>query len=112
MRSGKCTEKAPQKSVCPDEWKVNPLTTVIVPKSGGVTSTKAMVVRWLKREGDKVHRGEPLVELETEKVSFELESPAAGTLSKLFAKEAAEVPVGGALCEIVDSKPHAQKSRK
>ena len=76
---------------------------MVVPKSGGVTSTKAIVVRWLKREGDTVQRGEPLVELETEKVSFELESPAAGTLLKLLASEAAEVPVGGALCEIADA---------
>jgi pyruvate/2-oxoglutarate dehydrogenase complex dihydrolipoamide acyltransferase (E2) component len=88
------------------------LTTVIVPKSGGVTSTKATVVRWLKREGDKVKRGEPLVELETEKVSFELESPAAGTLVKLLAEETAEVPVGGALCEIGDSKSHAPRTKK
>jgi len=92
--------------------KVNSLTTVIVPKSGGVTSTKAVVVRWLKREGDKVKVGEPLVELETEKVSFELESPAAGTLLKLFVQESAEVPVGDALCEIADSKPSAQKRKK
>src|ERR1700683_2386201 len=49
------------------------LTTVIVPKSGGVTSTKAVVVRWLKREGDRVKAGDPLVELETEKVGYELE---------------------------------------
>ena len=46
------------------------LTTVIVPKSGGVTSTKAVVVRWLKREGDIVEAGDPLVELETEKISY------------------------------------------
>ena len=87
------------------------MTTVIVPKSGGVTSTKATVVRWLKREGDKVKRGEPLVELETEKVSFELESPAAGTVVKLLAQEAAEVPVGGALCEIGDAKPGGRKAK-
>lgn len=88
------------------------MTTVIVPKSGGVTSTKAIVVRWLKKEGDKVNVGEPLVELETEKVSFELESPAAGIVRKLLAQEAAEVPVGDALCEIVDSKPKAQRHKK
>ena len=87
------------------------MTTVIVPKSGGVSSTKATVVRWLKREGAKVKRGEPLVELETEKVSFELESPAAGTLLKLIAPEAAEVPVGGALCEIGNAKPSARKAK-
>ena len=85
---------------------------MVVPKSGGVTSTKAIVVRWLKREGEKVQRGEPLVELETEKVSFELESPSAGTLLKLLAQEAAEVPVGGALCEIADSKPNRQRGKR
>jgi 2-oxoglutarate dehydrogenase E2 component (dihydrolipoamide succinyltransferase) len=84
---------------------------LIVPKSGGVASTKAIVVRWLKQEGDTVKRGEPLVELETEKVSFELESPAAGTLVKLLAHEAAEVPVGGVLCEIEDAKPGGSKAR-
>ena len=88
------------------------LTTVIVPKSGGVISTKATVVRWLKREGDKVNLGEPLVELETEKVSYELESPVAGTVLRLLAQEAAEVPVGDALCEIGDSKPSAQRGKK
>ena len=88
------------------------MITVIVPKSGGVTSTKAIVVRWLKREGDKVKRGEPLVELETEKISFELESPAAGTLLRRLAAEAAEVPVGSPLCEIADSKPTAPRRKK
>ena len=88
------------------------MTTVIVPKSGGVTSTKAIVVRWLKHEGDQVKLGEPLVELETEKISYELESPFAGTLVKLLAPEAAEVPVGDALCEIVDAKAQARKARK
>ena len=76
------------------------VTTVIVPKSGGVTSTKANVVRWLKREGDPVATGEPIVELETEKVSYELDSPAAGVVLKIVAGEAVEVPVGDPLCYI------------
>jgi pyruvate/2-oxoglutarate dehydrogenase complex dihydrolipoamide acyltransferase (E2) component len=71
-----------------------------------------MVVRWLKHEGDQVRSGEPLVELETEKISYELESPVAGTLVKLLAPEAAEVPVGDPLCEIVDAKAQAHKARK
>lgn len=113
MRSGKCIEESPRRFVCEvSKRKASPLTTVVVPKSGGVTSTKAIVVRWLKREGEKVQRGEPLVELETEKVSFELESPSAGTLLKLLAQEAAEVPVGGALCEIADSKPNPQRGKR
>jgi len=60
-------------------------------------------VRWLKREGDPVEFGEPLVELETEKVSYELESPASGRLIRLLAPETAEVPVGDPLCEIEES---------
>jgi len=76
---------------------------VVVPKSGGVTTTKAIVVRWLKHEGDRVRAGEPLVELETEKVSYELESPSSGKLIRLLAHETAEVPVGDPLCEIAES---------
>ena len=51
-------------------------------------------MRWLKREGEPVKSGEAIVELETEKVSYELESPAAGVLLKIIAGETAEVPVG------------------
>jgi pyruvate dehydrogenase E2 component (dihydrolipoamide acetyltransferase) len=89
------------------------LPTVIVPKSGGVTSTKAAVVRWLKREGDSIKAGDLLVELETEKVSYELESPYSGILTKLLARETAEVPVGGALCEIIaESAPTIAKTAR
>jgi pyruvate/2-oxoglutarate dehydrogenase complex dihydrolipoamide acyltransferase (E2) component len=88
------------------------LTTVIVPKSGGVTSTKAVVVRWLKREGDRVKAGDPLVELETEKVSYELESPFTGILTKLLARETAEIPVGGPLCEIEESTVRTGRKKK
>jgi len=91
-----------------------PLTPVIVPKLGGVTSTKAVVVRWLKREGDRVQAGDALVELETEKVSYELESPFAGVLVKILARETAEVPVGDPLCHINETNPLpvGRKSRR
>jgi len=89
------------------------VSTVIVPKSGGVTTTKAIVVRWLKHEGDRVKAGEPLVELETEKVSYELESPLSGRLVRLLAQETAEIPVGDPLCEIRESAAKApRKIRK
>jgi pyruvate/2-oxoglutarate dehydrogenase complex dihydrolipoamide acyltransferase (E2) component len=88
------------------------LATVIVPKSGGVTSTKAVVVRWIKREGDRVKAGDPLVELETEKVSYELESPFSGILTRLLAREAAEVQVGNPLCEITESAAKTAKTKK
>ena len=88
------------------------MTTVVVPKSGGVTSTKAVVVRWLRREGERVNVGDPLVELETEKVSYELESPFSGTLIKVLAQETAEVPVGDPLCEIAESPAKDAKRKK
>jgi pyruvate/2-oxoglutarate dehydrogenase complex dihydrolipoamide acyltransferase (E2) component len=76
------------------------ITTLKVPKAGGIPTTKANVVRWLKREGDTVKPGEPVVELETEKVSYELESPAEGVLLRILKRENSEVPVGEPLCQI------------
>jgi pyruvate/2-oxoglutarate dehydrogenase complex dihydrolipoamide acyltransferase (E2) component len=70
------------------------------------------VVRWLKREGDRVKPGDPLVELETEKVSYELESPFSGILTRLLARETAEVPVGDPLCEIAESVRKTAKTKK
>src|SRR5919199_403782 len=51
------------------------------------------IVRWLKAEGDTVEKGEPLYELDTEKVTQEVEADAAGTLLKILVREG-EVPVG------------------
>ena len=56
--------------------------------------------------------GEAVVELETDKVSYELESPTEGTLLKILAEESAQVPVGGQLCHIGqagDSVPSKSK---
>jgi pyruvate dehydrogenase E2 component (dihydrolipoamide acetyltransferase) len=69
-----------------------------VPKSGGIPTTKARVVRWFKKEGGKIRQGEPLVELETEKVNYELDSPVGGVVLKIVASEDVEVPVGDPLC--------------
>lgn len=65
-----------------------------------MNTTKVTVVRWLKQEGDTVRLGEPVVELETEKVNYELDSSVEGTLLKIVALENAEVPVGDPLCHI------------
>lgn len=73
------------------------VTILRVPKSGGIPTTKARVVRWFKKEGSKVKQGEPVVELETDKVNYELDSPTAGVLLKIVAVVDAEVPVGDPL---------------
>jgi pyruvate/2-oxoglutarate dehydrogenase complex dihydrolipoamide acyltransferase (E2) component len=62
-----------------------------------MNTTKATVVQWLKKEGDALKQGDPVVELETEKVNYELDSPVAGILLKIVAREPEEVPVGGLL---------------
>jgi pyruvate/2-oxoglutarate dehydrogenase complex dihydrolipoamide acyltransferase (E2) component len=59
-----------------------------------------IVVKWLKRKGQKVLQGEPLVELQTDKVNYELDSPVEGVLLEIVAKEDSEVPVGDMLCHI------------
>ena len=65
---------------------------VKVPRLGqGMES--GTVVRWLKAEGDEVAKGEALYELDTEKVTQEVEAEADGTLLKI-AVQAGEVPVG------------------
>jgi pyruvate/2-oxoglutarate dehydrogenase complex dihydrolipoamide acyltransferase (E2) component len=71
-----------------------------VPKTGGLPTTKVNVVRWLKQEGESVKRGDAVVELETEKVNYELDSPAEGILLKILAREGSEVPVGDPVCHV------------
>jgi pyruvate dehydrogenase E2 component (dihydrolipoyllysine-residue acetyltransferase) len=52
------------------------------------------IVRWLKSEGEQVEKGEPLYELDTEKVTQEVEADASGVLLKILAQEGSEIEVG------------------
>ena len=60
----------------------------------GESVSEATVAKWLKKVGDSVAADEPLLELETDKVTLEVNAPAAGTLSEILAAEGAEVGVG------------------
>ncbi len=62
--------------------------------------TEATVSRWLKSVGDSVEKGEPVVEVETEKVIVEVEAPRGGVILEIVAEEQAVVPVDGILCRI------------
>lgn len=66
----------------------------------GESVSEATVATWLKKEGDRVNSDEPLVELETDKVTLEVNSPISGTLSSILCEEGAEVEVGSLLCVI------------
>ena len=98
-------------------------TEVKLPRLGqGMES--GTVVRWLKQEGDRVEKGEPLYELDTEKVTQEVEAEASGVLLKIAIQEG-EVPVGQTVAVIgeegedvpqaeeteVDEEPQEEGSR-
>ncbi len=67
------------------------VTEVIMPKMGDMM-TKGKIIKWLKQEGEKVERGEPLLEIETDKTTIEVESRGSGTLRKILMREG-EVPI-------------------
>jgi len=75
-------------------------TDVIMPALGMAQET-GKVLRWLKRQGDSVREGEPLLEIETDKATVELEAPASGVLADVSAAEGDEVPVGRVIARIV-----------
>ena len=71
-------------------------TEIKVPTLGESVTT-ATVARWMKHEGEAVAADEPLVELETDKVTVEVSAPSAGVLRSISAPEGSEVPVGALL---------------
>jgi len=60
------------------------------------------LVSWLKREGETVTKGEPLMEIETDKVTVEIEAPDSGVLGGILVKENDEVPVGQTIAWILE----------
>jgi 2-oxoglutarate dehydrogenase E2 component (dihydrolipoamide succinyltransferase) len=76
------------------------MTQIIVPPLGESVSS-ATVARWLKKAGEAVTADEPLVELETDKVTVEVNAPSAGVIEAIAADEGAEVTAGAVLGTIV-----------
>ncbi len=76
-------------------------TTVIMPKLG-LTMTEGTIEKWLKQEGDRVEKGELLVEIITEKINFQYEAPASGILRKIFHHEGEVVPVATPIAIIAE----------
>ena len=66
----------------------------------GMGMEDGKVIRWLKREGDAVTQGEPLVEIESTKIATELESPASGVLARIAVPEGQVAKVGVVLAVI------------
>ena len=75
---------------------------VVVPEVGE-SIVDARVARWLKKEGDAVNVGDPLVELETDKIDLEVAAPQGGVLGKIAHGDGADVKVGEVLAVIEES---------
>src|SRR6266550_1779264 len=78
------------------------MTEIRVPTLGE-SVTEATIGRWFKKPGDTVAVDEPLVELETDKVTIEVPAPSAGTLGEISAKDGETVAVGALLGQINDA---------
>lgn len=69
----------------------------------GMEMTDGTLARWLAEEGAVIEKGEPLYEIETDKVTTEIEAPAAGRLRRI-ALEGVTYAVGDPLAELIDDK--------
>jgi len=76
-----------------NDWMVHSLVTKILMPRLSLTMKTGTVVQWFKKEGEKVQKGEPLVEVLSEKVTYDVEAPESGVLRKILAIEGTDVPV-------------------
>src|SRR5438874_7566840 len=85
------------------------MTEIRVPTLGE-SVTEATIGRWFKKAGDPVAVDEPLVELETDKVTIEVPAPSAGTLSEIVAADGTTVAVGALLGQITEGTAGVAKT--
>jgi pyruvate dehydrogenase E2 component (dihydrolipoamide acetyltransferase) len=76
------------------------------------TMTEGTVVKWLKKEGDKIKSGEVVAEVETDKANMEMESSEAGVLAQIVIPEGGKVPVGAAIAILATGKESPADVRK
>jgi 2-oxoglutarate dehydrogenase E2 component (dihydrolipoamide succinyltransferase) len=82
---------------------------IVVPEVGE-SIVDARIAKWLRKEGDRVSAGDPLVELETDKIDLEVGAPAAGVLSRIDRKDGEDVKVGEVLGVIEEAARDASAS--
>ena len=75
-------------------------TNVIMPALG-VAQQTGTLLKWFKTEGESVSKGEPLMEIETDKATVEIEAPGSGVLANVTASPGDEVPVGNRIAVIL-----------
>ncbi|MBE3560025.1 MAG: 2-oxo acid dehydrogenase subunit E2 [Ktedonobacteraceae bacterium] len=72
------------------------MKTIDMPKMGD-TMEEGKILHWLKKEGEQVKKGEPVAEIETDKVNIEIESFVSGVLRKILVPEGASAPIGASI---------------
>jgi pyruvate dehydrogenase E2 component (dihydrolipoamide acetyltransferase) len=77
------------------------LTDIVMPEMGSGVR-EGTVVKWLKAKGDRVTKGDFVVEIMVEKVSAELEAPSSGVIDSIAHAEGETVPVGAVLASILE----------
>jgi len=66
----------------------------------GANNDEATLTRWIKKEGDQVNEGDPIAEMETDKVNYELEAPASGILTEILVGDDQVVKFGAVIAYI------------
>lgn len=77
------------------------LSTAVIMPALGVAQEAGTLLKWLKSEGETVARGEPLMEIETDKATVEIEAPASGVLAGVVASPGDRIPVGNRIALIL-----------
>ena len=85
------------------------MSNIVVPTLGE-SVVEARVARWLKKEGDRVEVGEPVVELETEKIDLEVSAEKSGVIASIARQEGEDVKIGELLA-VVDENGAAATCR-
>src|SRR5438270_6543833 len=87
------------------------MAEIIMPKMGDAM-TEGKVVRWYKKSGDAVKKGEPVLEIETDKVNLDLEAEQDGTLGDISAEAGKMVEVGLVLATILGAGEKAAPKKE
>lgn len=72
---------------------------IVMPKLG-LTMDSGTIVKWYKKEGEEVYQNEPLLQIETDKIVYDVEAPASGILRKILAREYTEIVVARVIAVI------------
>jgi pyruvate dehydrogenase E2 component (dihydrolipoamide acetyltransferase) len=79
-------------------------TPVLMPRLSD-SMEQGKIIRWLKKEGEAVKKGEALVEIESDKANIEVEAVTAGVLSKIVVPEGQSAAIGAPIAEIGGARP-------